>query len=122
MLDALVDRQNRQIAGAGEAPMVEKRLETPQHAGGAVAGRKDPGDEVRAGKMQLRLRDRFTLVFEQVPGVVSQNRLELAERRRGGGGHLLLLLTGSVLKFRPGLSRQLSPDRGVVNGRVVRVL
>src|SRR6266700_3902157 len=74
-----------------EAPMVEERLEIPQHAGGAVAGRKDPGDEVRAGKMQLRLRDRFTLVFEQVLGVIAQDRLELTERRRGGGGHLLLL-------------------------------
>ena len=91
MLDALVDREDREVTGARETPVVEERFETAQHPGGAVAGRKDPGDEVRAGKMQLRLRDRFALVCEQVPGVVSQDGLELAERRRRSGGHLLLL-------------------------------
>ena len=91
MLDALVDGEDREVTGAGEAPVIEERLEAAEHPGRAVADRVDPRHEVRAGKVQLRLRDGFALVFEQVVGVVAQDRLELAERCRGGGGHLLLL-------------------------------
>src|SRR6202043_2026285 len=57
VLDPLVDREDGEIAGAGQAAVVEQRLEAAQHARRAVAGRENSGHEVRARKVQLRLRD-----------------------------------------------------------------
>ena len=38
VLDALVDRQDREVAGAAEAAVVEEALEVDQHAGVPVGG------------------------------------------------------------------------------------
>src|SRR6202011_2733876 len=108
VLDALVDRQDREIARARETAVVEERLQAAQHTRRTIAGREDPRDEVRPREVELRLRDRLALVLEQVLGVISEDRLEFARRRRCGGGHLLLLLAGSVIQFRPWLA----PHRG----------
>ena len=51
MLDALVDRQDRQVAGAGQPAVADEPLEIRQHARVAVAGEIDAIDEVRAGQV-----------------------------------------------------------------------
>ena len=48
VLDALVDRQDRQIAGAAEAAVAEHALEVAEHAVVAVRNGEDAVDEVAA--------------------------------------------------------------------------
>jgi hypothetical protein len=87
VLDPLVNWQDREIAGAGQPAVVEQRLQAAQDAGGPVAGGEDAVDEVGARQVELRARDGLAGVFQQVLGVVAQDRLQLAQRRRGCGGH-----------------------------------
>src|SRR5205807_3171583 len=91
VLDAVVDRQDGEIAGTRQAAVIVERLEAAQDPRRAIAGGEDPGDEVRAGQMQLRLRDGFAFVLQQAGGVAAEDRLQLAERGRGCRSHLLLL-------------------------------
>ena len=53
MLDALVNGQDRHVAGAAETAVVEQRLEAAQHLGRAVGVGQHPVDEVRAGEVQV---------------------------------------------------------------------
>ena len=52
MLDALIDRQDRDIPGAAQAAGVDNLLEIPKHGRLAVRHRQHPIDEIRAGQMQ----------------------------------------------------------------------
>ena len=58
VLDALVDGQDRDVAGAGQPAGVEHQLEVPQHARAAVGLGDDPVDEIGAGQVQRLLGDR----------------------------------------------------------------
>ena len=62
VLDALVDRQDRDVAGAAEAAGVEQRLQAPQHARRPIGLGEDAVHEVGAGQVQGVLRDRLALV------------------------------------------------------------
>ena len=80
VLDALVDRQDRQVAGAGQAAVAEQPLEVAEHAGVAVAGGEDAVDEIGAGQVQRLLGDRLADVREQAVGLG-------AEKLADGGRH-----------------------------------
>ena len=69
MLDSLVDREDRDVAGAGEAAAVEEETEVAEHLGVAVGLTEDAVDEVGAGKDEVLLRDAGRLVVEQGVGV-----------------------------------------------------
>ena len=58
MLNALIDRQDREVAGATEAPSVVHRLQVAEYRHGAVRIAHHALDEVGAGKMQAILIDR----------------------------------------------------------------
>src|SRR5262245_65252055 len=65
MLDALVDGQYRNIAGPGEPPRVEKRLQVAQHRRVAIRNDPDAVDEIWAGQMQEVFRNRLAFVLQQ---------------------------------------------------------
>ncbi len=65
VLDALVDGQDRDIAGAAQAARVEEHTEVAQHGHGPVRKGKDPVDEVRAGQDEVFPGDALALVGEQ---------------------------------------------------------
>ena len=80
VLDALVDRQDRQVAGAGQPAGAEQPLEVAEHPGVAVAGGEDAVDEVGAGQVQRLLGDGLAHVLEQAVGLG-------AEKFANGGRH-----------------------------------
>ncbi len=74
MLDALVDRQDRQIAGAGQAPVVVHRGQVAEHLRGPIGLHEHSVDEIRAGQLEAFGGDARGVVGEQVLGVVAQQR------------------------------------------------
>ena len=80
VLDALVHRQDGEIAGAGEAAGVEHLLEVAQHAGFAVLDRDHAVNVVRAGQMEPGARDAFAGMVQQAVGLVAQERLNVRHR------------------------------------------
>ena len=76
VLDALVDRQDRDVAGAGQAPAVEQPLEVAQDVGRAIGVDEDAVDEVRPRQVQVGLVEGLALVVEQEPGVVAEQLLD----------------------------------------------
>lgn len=77
VLDPLVDRQDAEIAGPSEAPVVEQGLEIAQRRDLAVAVRQDAADEVRSGQVQLVRGDRLRSVLEQRVGLVAEQPLDV---------------------------------------------
>ena len=61
MLDALVDRQDRDVAGAGQPPVSNSACRLASTRVGRSDDRHDAIDEVRARQMQGLLRDRLAL-------------------------------------------------------------
>jgi hypothetical protein len=72
VLDALVDGQDRNIAGACEAARVVDPLEIVQNALVPVGVGENAIDEVWPGQVELVLRDGFRSVFEKVVGFVAE--------------------------------------------------
>jgi len=72
MLDALVHRQQGQIAAAGQAAVVQQRGEVAQYRRLAVGLGDDAIDEIRAGQVQPRLRDAAAFVLEELVGFVAE--------------------------------------------------
>jgi hypothetical protein len=87
VLDALVDRQDRQVAGTGETTMVVDRFQAAKHSDGTVAQRPDATHEIGSGQVQVLARDRLGTMLEQVLGVVAEDLLEAAQRGLRGRGH-----------------------------------
>ncbi len=82
MLDALVDGEDGQVAGAAEAPGVEHLLDRAQHLRLPVGGGEDAVDEVASGQVEQILRDGLAGVVEERVGVGAE---EVGDVRRGGG-------------------------------------
>ena len=80
VLDALVHRQDRYVAGAGQAAVVEQRLQVAQHLRRAVGGGVDPVHEVRAGQVKILGGDGLGRVTEQVLGVGAQESCYVSHR------------------------------------------
>jgi hypothetical protein len=87
VLDALVDRQDRQVAGAGQAAVRVQRLHRPQHRCRPVGHGDHAVDEVRARQVQALARDRAAGVPEERLCVVAQDGFELGDVRCGCDGH-----------------------------------
>ena len=83
VLDALVDRQDRHVAGAGQAAVVDEPLQVAQHR--AACGRvstHDAVDEVRARQVQRRAASIVSQRwFSSVVGVVAEQLLEARRRQ-----------------------------------------
>ena len=65
VLDALVDREDREVAGIGQAARSVKALQVGQDARVAVAAEMNAIDEIRSGKMQQILGDRLAGVIKE---------------------------------------------------------
>src|ERR1035437_9883813 len=85
VLDALVHGEDRDVARAAQAAVLEDRLEAAEDARGAVADRPDPVDEVRSGQVELVAAHRLAAVLQQVLRVLAENLFYVAQggcRRR----------------------------------------
>ena len=74
MLDALIDGQDRDVAGAAEASGVEQLLQRRQHPGRPVGRREDAVHKIRAGQVQRVFGDSPALMLQQ-RRLVSEDRL-----------------------------------------------
>ena len=84
MFDALIDGKDGDVPGAGEAAVVEDRLEVAQHGRRAIGDRHDPIHEIRSGEMKLLGWKTFGLVAQKVFRI----RAEQVDDLFGGvGGH-----------------------------------
>jgi hypothetical protein len=100
MLDALVHRQQRKVAAAGQAAVVEQRGEVAQHRRLAVGLGDDAVDEIRTGQMQPGLRDAAAFVLEELVGFVAEEFDDV--------GHDGLLALGSDQSYHRRLGRQVA--------------
>lgn len=66
VLDALIDRQDRQVAGAGQAAVVEQGLHRTQHAVGTVVIDHYAVNEVVARQVEILGGDSGTAVLQQI--------------------------------------------------------
>ena len=73
MLDALIDRQDRHVAGAGEPAVIEQRLQLAEHRHRAVRIEVNALDEIGARQVQRLFRNRLALVLQQSGGVGSED-------------------------------------------------
>jgi hypothetical protein len=79
VLDALVDRKNGKVTGAGEAPVVEERLEAAQNLRVAVGHAIGPVDIVRTGKVKGFFRN-LGFMLEERLGVCPEKGLDIHRR------------------------------------------
>ena len=73
MLDALIDRQDREVAGAAEAPSVVHRLQIAQHWHRAITVAHDALYEIGAREVQTILVDRRAGVSKQIVGFIAED-------------------------------------------------
>ena len=71
MLNALIDRQDRDIARPAQPPMIVKCVQAAQHLRGAIRVHPHPVDKVGAGQVQIIMADRLAGVIQQVIGFIS---------------------------------------------------
>jgi len=64
---------------AGQATVLEHRLQAAKHPRRAVAVLPDPVDEIGTWQVQLRGRYRPTFVLKEVPGVRAQDLFQLPQ-------------------------------------------
>ena len=76
VLDALVDREDRHVARAGEAARVHEPGQVAQHVAVAVAVDEQPVHPVGPGQVEQRLRHGRALVLEQVRRIVAEQLLQ----------------------------------------------
>ena len=88
VLDALIDREDREVAGPAETAVVEDRLQRAQDRDRAVRLRDDAIDEIGPRQVQPITLDRAADVRQERLGFGAERALDLCERRgRGGRGH-----------------------------------
>ncbi len=72
MFDALIHREDGQVARAGEAATAVKRLKAAQHLRVAVGQRKDAVHEIRSRQVKPFLRHGFALMFQESLGGIGE--------------------------------------------------
>ena len=89
VLDALVDGQDRDVAGAAEAAVGEDALERAQHGHGPVAvAVTTRSTKSGPGQVQALLRDRGALVAEEVFRLLAEDRFDAVDAACGArDGH-----------------------------------
>ena len=65
MFNALVHRQDGQIAGPGQPAMIEHSRQGTQHVDGPVTGHKNPVQEIRTRQMQGFFGKTFACIGQQ---------------------------------------------------------
>ena len=100
VLDALVDRQNREVAGAGEAAAIEQRLQAGQHARRPIGSAVDALDVVGPGQMQLLLRNRLALVPQQRRRVGAEDLFQSRRAARHRAAYARHVATSGKRGFR----------------------
>ena len=78
MLNTLVHRQNGDVPGAAEAPVVEQGPEIAQHRGAAVAVAEDPVEIVGSGEREVLGRERLGRVPQESVRILAEELLESA--------------------------------------------
>ena len=73
MLDALIDRQDREVAGATKAPSVVHRLQITEHGHGSIRVAHHALNEVGSREVQAILVDRRAGVSEQIVGFIAED-------------------------------------------------
>ena len=96
VLDALVDGQDRQVAGPTEPAVPIEGPEAAEHRRGTVGVPEDPVEEVRAREHEPFGRESLGLVMEEGVGFVTEQR---------GGVHAASLTSGPAPPSRARLSR-----------------
>ena len=86
VLDALIDREDRDVAGAGEATVAVHRLQAAQHLRAAIRKRRDLVDEIRRRQVKLFLLHRLRLMLEVVARLFTKVLLNRSEIAHGGSG------------------------------------
>src|SRR3954449_5906882 len=122
VLDALVDRQDRDVAGPREAAVVEQPLQVAQRRGGAVGAEPEAVDRVRARKVELVGGDRLARVLQEALGFVAEELLDLV-RREVCRGHGRAFRNGFVLASTDATRRPPASERwwpGRVGGPLER--
>jgi hypothetical protein len=87
VLDPLIDRQDRDVAGAGQAAVRQEALEVDEDAGRAVAVHEHAIHEVGTGQVDGRGRDGRRAMLEQARRIAAQGALNVAELH--GHGRIL---------------------------------
>ena len=82
VLDALVDREDGDVARAAQAPVVEHGAEVAQHGGAAVRVGEHPIEVVGTGEGQVLGGERLGRVAQEGVGVVAQERMEVGAHGR----------------------------------------
>ena len=75
MFYALVNRQYAQVSAAAQPSVVVERLHASDGGDVAVGCQPNAVDEVGSGYMQMRLRNGFASVLQQVAGLFAQQAL-----------------------------------------------
>ena len=88
MLDPLVDRQDRDVAGTGQPPVAQNLLHAAHHLGTAVRSRDDPVHKVGAREVEAVFRKARGAIGQQVFGFGSE---EVVDAVGCGHGPLGLL-------------------------------
>ena len=90
VLDALIDRQDRHVAGAAQPAGVEQRLQAAQHARRAVRQREDAVDEVGTRQVQVDSRGSSCTGARAAP---SRRRESIRSCPRPGARHVARRVT-----------------------------
>ncbi len=83
VLDALIDRKNREITRAAEAPVIEDALEIREYPDISVRGGVDAINKIGAGKMHAFFCDFRRLVSEKVFGFCAEVSFDTSCACRG---------------------------------------
>src|SRR5689334_13058773 len=78
MFNTLIDRQNRDVAGSRQAPVIEQLLKADDGARRTIRSDENSIHEIGAGQVQYILRN-FALMREQTLGFIAEYFLNSSE-------------------------------------------
>ena len=84
MLDALIDRKDRHVAGARKASGVIHPIQVVQDALVAVGGSKDAIHPVRTRQVQQRGRNGLAVMLEEILGLVAEEGDDVVDHGESG--------------------------------------
>src|SRR5215510_729449 len=79
MLNALIDGENRQVSGTGQAPVVKHRSQIAKHLRTAICRNHNPVDKIGAWQVQHFFGNRSALMGKQGLGFVAEDSLDVSD-------------------------------------------